>query len=214
MRWSCFLADRPHPAHLDTQDGDFNLLVQSWTKQPAACYAARAHSSLYTWTLLTSYFLQVDVEVEGPFLSTFDELMIHVDPTENISILLLEFFMFHVTPYLLLLDQGKPILVSGLALQAEFKSSTAVESKAHSGEVTLTAEICSRPRPALVRVAFDVHFGYHTRYSDRGEKRRSSAFSSPDCSAAKDSVSVFRKCSDMLRRGWSQRVEGVLQRDH
>ena len=54
------------------------------------------------------------------------------------------------------LDQGKPILVSGLALQAELESSTAVYSKAQCGEVTSTAEICSRRRPALVRVAFAV----------------------------------------------------------
>ena len=106
--------------------------------------------------------------------------MINVDPTENI--VQLE-FMFLVTSYLL--DQGKPIIVSALALQAEFKSSTAVYSKALCGDVTSTEEICSRPRLALVRVAFDVHFVYHTHYSDTGEVCRSPAFSSPDCSAAK-----------------------------
>ena len=41
--------------------------------------------------------------------------------------------------------------------------------------VTSTAETCSRPMPALLRVAFDVHFGYHTRcnISDSGEVSRS-----------------------------------------
>ena len=87
-----------------------------------------------------------------------------------------------------LFDQGKPIPVSGLALQAELQSSTAACSKAWCGVVTATAEPGSRPRPALVRVAFDVHFGYHIRshFSDSGEVSRSSAFSSPDCTAAKD----------------------------
>ena len=46
--------------------------------------------------------------------------------------------------------------------------------------------MCSRPRPALVRVAFDVHLGYHTRYSGSGDVSSSSAFSSLDCTAAKD----------------------------
>ena len=115
-------------------------------------------------------------------VSVFDELMVHVDPTGNITILLLE-SMFLVTPYLFF--PGKPIIVSALALQAEFKSPTAVYSKAQCGKVTSTAEIRSRPRPVLVRVAFDVHFGYHTHYSDTGDACRSSAFSSPDCSAAK-----------------------------
>ena len=77
------------------------------------------------------------MEVECPCLSTFDKLVIHVDPTG--IVVLLQEFMFFVTPFLL--DQGKPILVSGLALQAELKSSTGVYSKAWCGEVTSTAEI-------------------------------------------------------------------------
>ena len=48
--------------------------------------------------------------------------MIHVDPTGSIIILVQE-SMFPVTSYLS--DQGKPILVSGLAWQAELKFSTA-----------------------------------------------------------------------------------------
>ena len=37
-----------------------------------------------------------------------------------------------------------------------------------------------------MRVAFDVHLRYRTVTSDSGEVSRSSAFSSPDCTAAKD----------------------------
>ena len=55
-------------------------------------------------------------EVEGPVLSTFDELMIHVVPTVNMIILLQE-CMFLVTPHLC--DHGKPILMSGVVLQAD-----------------------------------------------------------------------------------------------
>ena len=168
-----FSAERPHPAHLDKQSGDFILPVHS-----------RVHSSPCTWMLLTSYFLQVDAKVEGPVLPTSDELVTHVVPTGNI--ILLQECMFLVTPNLF--DQGKPTLVSGLALQAELESSTVVKSKAKCGEFTSTAEMCSRPRPAVVRVTFAVHFGYHTRYNiiDSGEVSRPSALRMPDCTAAKD----------------------------
>ena len=78
-----------------------------------------------------------------------------------------------------LFDQGKPILMSGLALQAELESSTAGYSKSLCGEVTSTAELCSRPTPALVWVAFDAHFGFHTRTFSvhSGDASRSSSFS-------------------------------------
>ena len=59
------------------------------------CYAARVHSSPCMWMLLTGFFLEVDVKVEGPVLPAFDELMTHV-VTGNIIILLQE-FMFLVT---------------------------------------------------------------------------------------------------------------------
>ena len=88
--------------------------------------------------------------------------MIHLVPTGNILVLLQE-FMLLVTPTLF--HQEKPVLMSELALQAKLKSSIAVYSKASCGEVTSTAEICSLPIPALVRVAFDVHFQYHTHSS-------------------------------------------------
>ena len=63
--------------------------------------------------------------------------------------------------------------MSRSTLQAELESSIAV----YSGEVTSTAELRSRPRPALVRVPFNVHFVSNTRYntSDSGDASRLSA---------------------------------------
>ena len=111
-----FSTDRPHTAHLDKQGGDVIFLLQSWTKNSSG--VVRCDGPLVA--------LHVDAvdellpagrhEVEGPVLSTFDELMIHVVPTVNMIILLQE-CMFLVTPYLC--DHGKPILMSGVVLQAE-----------------------------------------------------------------------------------------------
>ena len=41
------------------------LLVRRWAMDRAVCHAAKVHLSPCTWTLLTIFFLQIDVEVEA-----------------------------------------------------------------------------------------------------------------------------------------------------
>ena len=125
--------------------------------------------------------------------------------------MLLEFVSL-VTPYLS--DQGEPILVSGLALQAALKSSTAVSSEAWCGEVTSTivpgSRLCglhsmSTSSTTLVTVTA-VKCPARPLAARRTAPPRKMLLWTPP--------SDFGRWRDMLCRDWYPRPEGLLQKDH
>ena len=97
---------------LEQEAGGLILLVRRWATDRVVCHAAKVNLPPCKWTLLTSYFLQVDVEVEGAVPPTLDELKISCCLDGNTIILLPEFMFSHLTTF-----------ESGSALQAELVSS-------------------------------------------------------------------------------------------